>query len=78
MPLFSIIIPVYNVEDYLHKCVNSVIDQGFKDIEVILVDDGSPDNCLQLFDELTLMDLHIKIYSVIIYLCIFNKRYYLL
>ena len=42
MPLFSIIIPVYNVEKYLNKCVDSVLNQTFTDFEVILVDDGSP------------------------------------
>ena len=41
--LFSVIIPVYNVEQYLHRCVDSVLNQTLKDIEIILVDDGSPD-----------------------------------
>jgi glycosyltransferase involved in cell wall biosynthesis len=61
MPLFSIIIPVYNVEGYLHKCVNSVLDQNFADIEVILVDDGSPDNCPQICDELAKQDKRIAV-----------------
>lgn len=50
-PIVSIIIPVYNVEHYLDRCVNSVLNQTLKDIEIILVDDGSPDNCPQLCDE---------------------------
>lgn len=50
MPLFSIIIPVYNVEKYLNKCVDSVLNQTFTDFEVILVDDGSPDNCPAICD----------------------------
>ncbi len=43
--LFSIIVPIYNVEEYLERCVNSLINQTFNDIEIILVDDESPDNC---------------------------------
>lgn len=50
-PFFSIIIPVYNTEAYLSKCVGSVLEQTFKDYEIILVDDGSPDNCPRLCDE---------------------------
>lgn len=51
MSLFSIIIPVYNVEDYLHECVNSVLDQSFKDYEIILVDDGSTDRSGMICDK---------------------------
>lgn len=47
----SVIIPVYNVEKYLCQCVDSVINQNLKNIEIILVDDGSPDNCPQICDE---------------------------
>ena len=43
MPFFSIIIPVYNVEKFLQECVNSVIEQLFKNYEIILIDDGSTD-----------------------------------
>lgn len=50
-PFFSVIIPVYNVEKYLHECVESVLAQTFKNIEIILVDDGSPDNCPKICDE---------------------------
>ena len=56
IPQLSIIIPVYNVEDYLERCVKSVINQDFRDIEVILVDDGSPDRCPQICDELAKID----------------------
>lgn len=45
MPLISILIPVYNVEQYLCRCVDSVLSQSFPDIEIILIDDGSPDGC---------------------------------
>lgn len=51
MPKVSVIIPVYNVEKHLDKCVESVINQTYKDLEIILVDDGSPDNCPAMCDE---------------------------
>ena len=41
----SVIVPVYKVEPYLRKCVDSILAQSYSDLEVILVDDGSPDNC---------------------------------
>ncbi len=49
-PLFSIIVPVYNVEAYLRECVNSVLNQTYADFEIILVDDGSPDMCPRICD----------------------------
>ena len=48
MPLFSIIVPVYNVEEYLQECVLSVLNQSFDDFELILVDDGSTDCSFEL------------------------------
>ena len=51
MPQISVIVPVYNVEKYLHRCVNSILAQTFTDFELILVDDGSPDNCGAICDE---------------------------
>ena len=45
MPSVSVIIPVFNAARFLEKCVGSVLDQTFTDFELILVDDGSPDNC---------------------------------
>lgn len=45
MPEISIIVPVYKVEKYLDRCVKSILDQTYTDFELILVDDGSPDNC---------------------------------
>ena len=47
-PKISIIIPVYNTEEYLEKCLDSVLNQTFKDIEIICINDGSPDNSGQL------------------------------
>ena len=51
MPQISVIVPVYKVEPYLHKCVDSILAQTFTDFELILVDDGSPDNCGKICDE---------------------------
>lgn len=59
--LFSIIVPVYKVEKYLDKCVESIINQTYKDIEVILVDDGSPDNCPLICDEYAKKDSRVKV-----------------
>lgn len=50
-PKISVIIPVYKVEKYLDRCVNSVLNQTLKDIEVILIDDGSPDGCPAMCEE---------------------------
>lgn len=51
MVKLSIIVPIYNVEQYLRKCVDSVLNQDYEDYEIILVDDGSPDGCPQICDE---------------------------
>lgn len=58
---FSIIIPIYKVEKYLHECVDSVLSQTFTDFEVILVDDGSPDNCPEMCDDYARKDARIKV-----------------
>lgn len=60
-PTLSVIIPIYKVEDYLERCVLSVINQDYRDIEVILVDDGSPDRCPQICDELAKKDNRIVV-----------------
>lgn len=51
MPLISVIVPVYKVEKYLARCIDSIVKQSFKDFELILVDDGSPDKCPSICDE---------------------------
>ena len=55
-PLISIIVPVYKVEKYIDRCVKSIINQTYKNIEIILVDDGSPDNCPKICDEFEKID----------------------
>lgn len=59
--LISIIIPIYKVEPYLEKCVRSIIHQTYKNLEIILVDDGSPDNCPKICDSLSKEDPRIKV-----------------
>jgi len=60
--LISIIVPVYNVERYLEKCVNSIINQTYKNLEIILVDDGATDSSGNMCDELAKSDNRIKVY----------------
>ncbi|MBE5740947.1 MAG: glycosyltransferase [Clostridiales bacterium] len=57
----SVIVPVYKVEKYLDKCVESVVNQTYKNLEIILVDDGSPDKCPQMCDEWAKKDERIKV-----------------
>lgn len=64
-PLVSVVIPVYNVEPYLHECVTSVVEQTYTNIEIILVDDGSTDSSGTLCDEFALSDSRI---------CVFHKK----
>ncbi|MDR4508588.1 MAG: glycosyltransferase [Candidatus Brocadiaceae bacterium] len=61
IPLISIIIPVYKVENYLSKCVDSVLGQNFKNIEVILINDGSPDRCPEICDEYAAKDNRVRV-----------------
>lgn len=59
--LISVIVPIYNVEKYLDRCVDSIINQTYKNLEIILVDDGSPDNCPQICDDYAKKDSRIKV-----------------
>jgi glycosyltransferase involved in cell wall biosynthesis len=59
--LISVVIPVYNVEKYLNRCVSSVVNQTYSNLEIILVDDGSPDNCPQMCDDWAKKDCRIKV-----------------
>ena len=60
-PLISIIVPIYRVEQYLDACVQSLINQTYPDLEIILVDDGSPDNCGAICDDYAAKDPRIKV-----------------
>ena len=62
MPEISIIVPVYNVEPYIRRCVDSILAQTFTDFELILVDDGSPDNCGTICDEYAAGDSRIRVF----------------
>lgn len=61
MPKLSIVVPVYKIEEYLQPCVESLQKQTFRDIEIILVDDGSPDQCGKLCDNLAMRDDRIRV-----------------
>ena len=58
---FSVIVPIYCVEKCLNQCVDSILNQSYKDFELILVDDGSPDNCSAICDEYAQKDSRIKV-----------------
>ena len=61
MPKVSVIIPVYNVEKYLKECLDSVVNQTLKDIEIICINDGSTDNSLNILKQYATQDSRIKI-----------------
>ncbi len=61
MPLISVIVPVYKVEIFLKRCIDSILEQTFTNFEIILVDDGSPDNCGSICDEYALEDDRIHV-----------------
>lgn len=61
MPEISVIVPVYKVEKFLHRCVDSILNQTFRDFELILVDDGSPDNCGKICDAYAARDSRIHV-----------------
>ena len=60
-PLISIIIPIYKVEQYLRRCLDSVVNQTYANLDIILVDDGSPDNCPQICDDYAAKDNRIAV-----------------
>lgn len=61
LPLISVIVPVYKVEAYLDKCISSIVGQTYRNLEIILVDDGSPDNCGAICDAWAEWDSRIKV-----------------
>lgn len=60
-PLVSVVIPIYNVEKYLDRCISSVVDQTYRNLEIILVDDGSPDRCPGMCDQWADKDGRIRV-----------------
>ncbi len=60
--LISVIVPVYNVEKYLDKCINSIVNQTYKNLEIILVDDGSTDNSGKMCDDFAKQDSRIRVF----------------
>lgn len=60
-PLISVIVPIYKVEAYLHECVDSILCQTYRNLEIILVDDGSPDGCGSICDEYAAKDGRVKV-----------------
>lgn len=60
-PLISVIVPVYNVEKYLHRCIDSLLGQTYPNLEIVLVDDGSPDHCGKICDEYAKKNKNIKV-----------------
>ena len=61
MDLISVIVPIYKVEPYLDRCVRSIVEQTYENLEIILVDDGSPDNCPAICDDWAAKDSRIKV-----------------
>ncbi|MFR9669524.1 MAG: glycosyltransferase family 2 protein [Rikenellaceae bacterium] len=62
--MISIIVPIYNVEEYLPKCLESIINQSYRNIEIILVDDGSPDNAGEICDEYATKDERVRVFHI--------------
>ena len=60
-PFFSVVVPVYKVEEFLRPCVDSILAQSFADFELILVDDGSPDGCGALCDGYAAADRRVRV-----------------
>ena len=60
-PAVSVIVPVYNAEPYIRRCLDSISAQTFKDFEVILIDDGSPDHCGAICDEYARQDSRFRV-----------------
>lgn len=59
--LITVVVPIYNVEKYIHRCIDSIINQTYKDLEIILIDDDSPDNCPKICDEYVKKDDRIRV-----------------
>ena len=60
--LVSVVVPVYNVEKYVEKCINSIINQSYNNLEIIVVDDGSKDSSASMCDKIAMRDSRVKVY----------------
>ena len=60
-PLISVVVPIYKVEKYIYTCIDSIINQTYTNIEIILVDDGSPDSCGAICDEYAKKDSRVVV-----------------
>ena len=60
--MISIIVPIYNAEQYLHRCIDSILAQSYIDFELLLIDDGSPDNCGAICDEYANQDSRVHVF----------------
>jgi glycosyltransferase involved in cell wall biosynthesis len=61
--MISVIIPIYNTEKYIQRCLNSVLHNSYRNIEVICINDGSTDHSLDILDEIAQSDKRVKVYS---------------
>jgi glycosyltransferase involved in cell wall biosynthesis len=70
IPKISIIVPIYRVEPYLARCIDSILSQSFTNYELILVNDGSPDNCGNICEQYAKKDIELKyiIKKMVVYL----------
>lgn len=62
MPKISVIVPVYNTEKYLHRCIDSILAQTYTDFELLLIDDGSKDNSGAICDEYAAKDSRVRVF----------------
>lgn len=61
-PKISVIVPVYKAEKYIHRCIDSLLAQTFKNFELLLIDDGSPDNSGKICDEYACIDSRVRVF----------------
>ena len=61
VPLISVVVPIYNVEKYLNECIESIVNQTYNNLEIILVNDGSTDNCAKICDDWINKDERIRV-----------------
>ena len=59
--LISVVLPIYNVEKYLRRCLDSVVNQTYKNLEILLINDGSTDNCLKICEEYAKSDNRVQV-----------------